>query len=54
MLADYVAGRIAREVRPDRVTLAHDELDDLAGAVSEQVKRLRAVTEGLLREHRAA
>ena len=41
VLAEYVAGRIAREVSPDRITRAHDELDDLAGSVSEQVKRLR-------------
>jgi acyl-CoA dehydrogenase family member 9 len=53
VLAEYVAGRIAREVSPDRITRAHDELSELAGSVSEQVKRLRAVTEGLLREHRA-
>ena len=53
VLAEYVAGRIAREVSPDRITRAHDELDDLAGAVTEQVKRLRSVTEGLLREHRS-
>jgi acyl-CoA dehydrogenase family protein 9 len=53
VLAEYVAGRIAREVNPDRITRAHDELDDHAAAVSEQVKRLRAVTEGLLREHRS-
>jgi acyl-CoA dehydrogenase family protein 9 len=52
VLAEYVAGRIAREVSRERITRAHDELDDLAGSVSEQVKRLRAVTEGLLREHR--
>jgi acyl-CoA dehydrogenase family protein 9 len=52
VLAEYVAGRIAREVSPDRITRAHDELDDLAGSVSDQVKRLRAVTESLLREHR--
>jgi acyl-CoA dehydrogenase family protein 9 len=26
VLADYVAGRITREVRPDRITKAHDEL----------------------------
>ena len=26
VLADYVAGRIQREVRPDRITKAHDEL----------------------------
>jgi acyl-CoA dehydrogenase family protein 9 len=54
VLAEYVAGRIAREVRPNRITKAHDALDDLAGSVSEQVKRLRAVTEGLLREHGGA
>jgi acyl-CoA dehydrogenase family member 9 len=53
VVAEYVAGRIAREVSPDRITRAHQELDDLAASVSEQVKRLRAVTEGLLREHRA-
>jgi acyl-CoA dehydrogenase family member 9 len=52
VLLEYAAGRIAREVRPDRITRAHDELHDLATAVSDQVKRLRAVTEGLLREHR--
>jgi acyl-CoA dehydrogenase family member 9 len=52
VLAEYVAGRIAREVSRERITRAHDELDDLANSVSEQVKRLRAVTEGLLREHR--
>jgi acyl-CoA dehydrogenase family protein 9 len=52
VLVEYVAGRIAREVSPDRITRAHDELDELAGAVSDQVKRLRHVTEGLLREHR--
>jgi acyl-CoA dehydrogenase family member 9 len=53
VLAEYVAGRIAREVSPDRITRAHEELDEHAGSVSEQVKRLRAVTESLLREHRA-
>jgi acyl-CoA dehydrogenase family member 9 len=52
VVAEYVAGRIAREVNPDRITRAHDELDDHASSVSEQVKRLRSVTEGLLREHR--
>ncbi|HEX2233492.1 MAG TPA: hypothetical protein VHG69_09020, partial [Thermoleophilaceae bacterium] len=52
ILADYVAGRIAREVRPDRITKAHEELEPLAASVSDQVKRLRSVTEGLLREHK--
>src|SRR3954470_16596322 len=45
VLADYVAGRIQREVRPDRITRAHDELEPLADSVSEQVKRLRSVSE---------
>jgi acyl-CoA dehydrogenase family protein 9 len=52
VLVEYVAGRIAREVRPDRITRAHQELGELAGSVSDQVGRLRSVTEGLLREHK--
>jgi acyl-CoA dehydrogenase family protein 9 len=52
VLVDYVGGRIQRQVRPDRITLAHPELKDHAEAVSEQVKELRGVTEALLREHR--
>jgi acyl-CoA dehydrogenase family protein 9 len=51
VLVDYVGGRIAREVRPDRVTRAHAALEDLAQPVSGQVKRLRDVSEGLLRRH---
>ena len=42
VLADYVAGRIKREVRPDRITKAHPELEKHADAVSEQVKELRS------------
>ena len=53
VLADYVGGRIQREVRPDRVSMSHDELKPLADAVSDQVKRLRDVSEGLLRRERA-
>jgi len=52
VLADYVGGRIKREVRPDRITLAHEELKPLADPLTDQVKRLRALTEGLLREHK--
>jgi acyl-CoA dehydrogenase family member 9 len=52
VLADYFAGRIRSEVRPDRITMAHRELSKRADAVSEQVKELRGITEGLLREHR--
>jgi acyl-CoA dehydrogenase family protein 9 len=54
VLAEYVAGRIAREVRPDRITKAHSELGELAASVSDQVKRLRSITEQLLREHKNA
>jgi acyl-CoA dehydrogenase family member 9 len=52
VLAEYVSGRIAREVRPERITRAHDALESLAAPVSDQVRRLRSVTEGLLREHK--
>jgi acyl-CoA dehydrogenase family protein 9 len=49
VLFDYVSDRIGR---PDRISRAHPELESHAEAVSEQVKRLREVTESLLREHR--
>ncbi len=52
MLIDYASDRIQREVRPDKVTKAHEDFSDHADAVSEQVKRLAGVTEKLLREHR--
>jgi alkylation response protein AidB-like acyl-CoA dehydrogenase len=51
VVIDYVSGRIQREVRPERVTRAHPELSRQADAVGDQVKRLRDVTEGLLRRH---
>jgi acyl-CoA dehydrogenase family member 9 len=54
VLAEYVAGRIGRAVRPERITMAHRELAPLADSVSEQVGRLRSVTESLLRTHRGA
>src|SRR3954468_13498292 len=52
VLADYVGGRIQREVRPDRITRAHPELQKHADAVSDQVQELRSVSEKLLREHK--
>ena len=52
VLADYVVGRVQREVRPERVTMAHDELSALADPLTDQVKRLASVTESLLREHK--
>ena len=50
-LADYAWGRVQREVRPDRITLAHEALAPLAEPVTGQVKRLRDEAEGLLRRH---
>jgi acyl-CoA dehydrogenase family protein 9 len=52
VLLDYVGDRISQQVRPDKITKAHPELEKHADDVSEQVKELRAATEGLLREHR--
>ena len=51
VLIDYASDRIQREVRPDKITRAHDDLSDHADSVSEQVKRLAGVTEKLLRDH---
>jgi len=52
VLIDYFGGRIQREVRPNRITKAHPELERHADAVSEQVKQLRDVSESLLRKHK--
>jgi acyl-CoA dehydrogenase family protein 9 len=52
VLAGYVGSRIKRELRPDQVTKAHDELDELADPIGDQVKRLREVAERQLREHK--
>jgi acyl-CoA dehydrogenase family protein 9 len=52
LLADYAAGRVKREVRPDRISMAHPELEAHADAVGDQVKELAAATEGLIRKHK--
>lgn len=52
VLIDYASERIQREVRPDRITLAHEELAAHADSVSDQVKQLRDVTEKLLRDEK--
>jgi acyl-CoA dehydrogenase family protein 9 len=52
VLADYVSERIQRELRPDQVTMAHDELTGLAKPIGDQVKRLREVSETQLRTHK--
>src|ERR671937_2292609 len=44
VLVEYVSGRIQREVRPNRITRAHPELEELAGSVADQVKDLRGIT----------
>ncbi|MFL5839337.1 MAG: acyl-CoA dehydrogenase family protein [Thermoleophilaceae bacterium] len=51
LLADYVGSRVKRELRPQRISRAHDELGELADAVGDQVKQLRSVAESLLRQH---
>ena len=50
-IADYVAGRIARGVRPDRLDDVHPTLRPQADRVAHQVAQLRASTEKLLRIH---
>jgi acyl-CoA dehydrogenase family protein 9 len=52
VLIDYASDRIQREVRPDKVTKAHEELSDHANAISDQVKELAGVTEKLLRDNK--
>jgi len=52
VLADYVQDRIQRELRPDQVTMAHEELAELAKPIGDQVKRLRGVAENQLRTHK--
>lgn len=52
LLTEYVVGRLQREVRPERVTRAHDSVAHLASPLSEQVTQLRTTAESLLRTHR--
>ena len=52
VLVDYASDRIQREVRPDKITKAHEELSEHADSVSDQVKQLADVSEKLLREHK--
>jgi acyl-CoA dehydrogenase family protein 9 len=52
VLVDYASDRIQREIRPDKITKAHEDLSDHADSVSDQVKRLADITEKLLRKHK--
>jgi acyl-CoA dehydrogenase family member 9 len=50
-LAEYAFDRVRREVRPESLTLAHDDLSELADPIGGQVKRFRDTGESLLRKH---
>jgi acyl-CoA dehydrogenase family protein 9 len=52
VLADYAVARLRREILRERIERAHPALAPLAGPVGDQVRRLRAVSERLLRAHR--
>jgi acyl-CoA dehydrogenase family protein 9 len=52
VVAEYVGERIMREVRPERITRAHAELQPLADSVSDQVASLRGAAEATLRKHK--
>ena len=51
VLAKYVGSRLDRQLRPQRISKAHDELSKLADDVGDQVGELRSVSESLLRKH---
>ncbi|MGH3624090.1 MAG: acyl-CoA dehydrogenase family protein, partial [Sciscionella sp.] len=50
-IAEYVTGRMARGMHPDRLDAAHPTLRRQAGQVADQVGKLRDTTEKLLRIH---
>jgi acyl-CoA dehydrogenase family member 9 len=50
-VADYVVGRIKREIRPDRLRGVHPDLQGLADPIADQVKQLRDAGERQLRRH---
>ena len=49
--AEYVVDRIARTVSPDKLDQAHPRLQHEADTAADQVAKLRATTEKLLRTH---
>lgn len=50
-LAEYVVGRVRQEVRPDSLHGLDRSLQDVADPITDQVRRLRATGEALLRRH---
>ena len=51
LVVDYVLSRVRRRVDPPRLTHVHPQLRDLAEPLSDQVARLRSVSESLLRRY---
>lgn len=51
LVLDYVLSKVKRRVAPPELTHVHPELRPLAEPLSDQVGRLREVSEGLLRRH---
>jgi len=51
VLAPYVAGRVNRALRPEKLAGAHASVGKQVSAVSEQVARLRDRAEAALRKH---
>jgi len=51
VLAPYVAGRVNRALRPEKLSSAHGSVGKQVSAVSEQVARLRDRAEAALRKH---
>jgi acyl-CoA dehydrogenase family member 9 len=53
LVLDYVLSKVKRQVAPASLTHVHPDLRPLADPLSDQVARLREVSEGLLRRHAA-
>ncbi len=53
LVLDYVLSKVKRTVAPPSLDAVHPELTSLAAPLSDQVARLREVSEGLLRRHGA-
>jgi len=51
VLAPYLAGRVNRALRPERVTGAHPALARQSAAIADQTARLRIAAESALRKH---
>lgn len=50
VVADYLKGRVQRTISPDAITMAHEKVSALADPLAGQVRRLRDVSESVLRK----